>query len=86
MPSPSEKNRGLGIMVAEGRFRRHPSQPKQWHLACEDILTLGLKGYWALVHKSLSSGFRQLGVYLNPEEPTFLGFLIMISLEKSLKG
>ena len=27
-------------------------------------------------------GFR---VYLNPEEPTFLGFLIMISLNKSLK-
>ena len=28
----------------------------------------------------------EFGVYLNPEEPTFLGFLIMISLYKSLKG
>ena len=25
-------------------------------------------------------------IYLNPEEPTFLGFLIMISLYKSIKG
>ena len=30
--------------------------------------------------------FRALRVYLDPEEPTFLGLLIMISLYKSLKG
>ena len=30
-------------------------------------------------------GFKGFRVYLNPEEPTFLGFVIMISLYKSLK-
>ena len=28
----------------------------------------------------------RLRAYLNPEEPTFLGFLILISLYQSLKG
>ena len=36
------------------------------------------------VHKK-TTGSRLMNGYLNPEEPTFLGFLILISLYKSLK-
>ena len=38
------------------------------------------------VEYTVSRVYRALWLLLNPEEPTFLGFLIMISLYKSLKG
>ena len=61
-----------------------------WRLQCGSgvLRALGFRvvgvryGHWAL-----GFGLQGLGsgLYLNPEEPTFLGFLIMISLYKSSK-
>ena len=48
-----------------------------WRISVDPRLQFEVRGN--------SQGLKGLRVYLNPEEPTFLGFLIMIALYKSLK-
>ena len=69
--APKPYSNYFGFLHYHAAMYRGPCKAAPGPAHCESMGRAWHKGYTIL--------------YLNPEEPTFLGFLIMISLYKSLK-